>query len=238
MPNPHFQNHPLRAGRDNPNKWFDEFPIGFHPDYVWFFDDFTQVALDTTNAWTSIADGSTTTAILADTANGWLNMASPATDNTGCSIQGNELFKVAADKHIWFETKVQLSDADDMDFYAGLSINFATNPEAVLTATDRIGFQINEANASILCKTEEGGTETSTDSGVDAADATPIVLGFHAVGTGAGTGKVEFFVNRGLVATHTSNITSTELTPAIFMLTGAAAIKTLYTDYVLVVASR
>jgi hypothetical protein len=70
------------------------------------------------------------------------------------------------------------------------------------------GFQIDEGNASILCKTEAGGTETSTDSGVDAANATDVVLGFKI----NGTTQVEFYVNRNLVATHTTNIPVTELT--------------------------
>lgn len=234
MANPHFENQPLRAGKDNPNKWFREFPIGNHPDYIYFHDDFTAVALDETNAWTVVEDGTATSAILADTVGGWLNLTSPATDNTGSSVQGNEIFLPAAGKHIWFETRVQLSDTDDMDFYAGLTVNFATNPEAVLTAANRIGFQINEANASILCKTESGGTETSTDSGEDAVDATAVKLGFHV----EGTSKVEFFVDRVLVATHTTNIPTTEMAPAAFMLTGAAAIKSLYVDYITVVASR
>lgn len=230
----------LHAGKDSPRKWFSEMPIDKNPDYVVFWDDFTGVAHDQTNDWTVVKDTGASVAIEADTAGGRLLFSSAATtDNDGSSIQGNEIFVVTADKRIWFETKLQVSDADQMDVFAGLSVNFSTNPEAVLTAADRIGFQINDGNASILCKTEEGGTETSTDSGQDAADATDVTLSFLVSGTGAGTGKVEFFVNRRLVATHTANITSEELALAAMELSGdATGTKTMSVDYVFCAADR
>ena len=88
----------------------------------------------------------------------------------------------------------------------GLTVNFATNPEAMLTAADRIVFQVDDGDTNIDCVTEKDGTATTTDSGVDIADDTYVTLGFHV----KGTGSVEFFVNRNLVATHTDNIPDDE----------------------------
>ncbi len=65
---------------------------------------------------------------------------------------------------------------------------------------------------------ESGDTETSTDSGQDAVDATDVVLGFRVDGLGI----VEFYIDRILVATHTTNIPTANLAPAVFHLSGNA----------------
>lgn len=231
MANTRFTGAILFAGKP-----FRDMPQGNHPDYIQLWDDFDKVAVDATNDWTVVKDTGAAVAITADTAGGRLGMTSAATtDNDGSSIQGNEIFLPAANKKIWFETLLQSSDADQMDVVAGLTVNFATNPEAALTAADRICFQIDDGNASILCKTESGGTETSTDSGIDAADTTDVRLGIRVVGTGL----VEFYINRSLVASHTTNIPTTELTPALMQLSGnATGTKSMSVDYVMVVAER
>ena len=82
-------------------------------------------------------------ALVADAIGGELALTSTATtDNDGASIQGNEIFAVAADKNIYFETRLKCTDADQTDICAGLTVNFATHPEAMLTAADRIVFQV------------------------------------------------------------------------------------------------
>jgi hypothetical protein len=202
-------NGTILHGNSKARKWFNDLPQAFTPDYVVQWHDFVEVTDDETNLYTVVKDSGASVAIAGDTANGRLLLTSAATtDNDGASIQGNEIWLPATGRTIWFETRLQVSTANDMDVFAGLTVNFATNPEAVLAAADRIGFQIDEGNASILCKTEAGGTETSTDSGVDAVNATDVVLGFKIIDTT----QVEFYVNRNLVATHTTNIPATELT--------------------------
>lgn len=232
----HFTGPVLEKGKRGARKWFDNLPVGWNPDYYGIWDDFTSVAVDLTNDWTQIKDTSASVAIEADTLGGRLLMSSAATtDNDGSSIQGNEIFKVVADKDIWFETKLQVSDADQMDVFVGLTVNFATNPEAALTAADRIGFQIDDGGASILCKTEAGGTETSTDSGQDAADATDVTLGIHVVSNTS----VEFYVDRALVATHTANITTENMAVAAMELSGdATGTKSMAVDYLYCRAAR
>jgi hypothetical protein len=121
-------------------------------------DDFTGIAIDKTNDWTELKDTNATVAIGADVLGGVVVLTSEATtDNDGASIQGNEIFAVAADRDVWFETKLFITDAegDAMDVCVGLTVNFATNPEAMLAAADRIVFQINDGDSNILCKTEK-----------------------------------------------------------------------------------
>jgi hypothetical protein len=122
-----------------------------------------------------------------------------------------------------------------MDMFVGLVQNFATDPEAILTASNRIGFQINDGNASILCKCEAADVETSKDSEIDAVDATDIILGFVVVATTS----IEFYVNRVLVATHTTNIPATEMTAAAFELSGSATgTMSMSLDYIFVAMTR
>ena len=168
-----------------------------------------------------------------------VNLNSTATtDNDGASIQGNEIFAVASGRDIWFETKITPTDAegDAMDICIGLTVNFATNPEAMLTAADRIVFQVDDGDSNIDCVTEKDGTATTTDSGVDVASGTAVTLGFHV----KSTGSVEFFVNRSLVATHTANIPDDEnLALGAMELSGSATgTKSMNIDYMFAAQDR
>jgi|TARA_R110002051_G_scaffold207529_1_gene273304 hypothetical protein len=234
----HFTGPVLYAGVNGSKKWFADLPVGVNPDYVVLMDDFTGIALDATSDWTVVKDSGASAAIGADAESGTLILSSAATtDNDGASVQGNEIFRVASGRDIWFETKCWITDAeeDNMDLCVGLTINFATNPEAMLTATDRIVFQINDGGTSILAITEKNGTETSTDTGLD-AEAFSQTLGFHV----KGTGSVEFFVNRVKVATHTTNIPDDEnLAVAAMQLSGSASgTKSANIDYLLASQTR
>lgn len=216
--------------------FFHNFPLSRDPDYVSLWDDFVMVDDDQTNDWTVVKDSSASVGIVADTRGGELLLSSQATtDDDGSSIQGNEIFAPAAGKEIWFETRIKVADADDMDVFVGLTENFASNPEAVLTASNRIGFQINDGSASILCKSEASDVETSKDSEEDAADATYVKLSFHVVGTSL----IEFFVNRIKVAEIETNIPTANMAVALFELSGSnSGTKTLTADYVMAVMTR
>ena len=195
-----------------------EMPMSINPDYFCIEDDFVY-ELDT--GWVVVKDSGATVAIVADTVGGELAITSAGTtDNDGGSVQGNEIFAVAANKNMFFQTRIKNNDVDQSDICVGFTVNFATNPENMLTATDRIVFQVDDGDASILCKTEKDGTETSTDSGVDMADNTYVKLGIAV----EGTGKVEFFINDNLVATHSANIPDDEnLAIAAMSLSGSAS---------------
>ena len=195
-----------------------EMPISINPDYYCIEDDFVY-ELDT--GWVVVKDSGATVAIVADTIGGELAITSTATtDNDGGSVQGNEIFAVATGKDMFFQTRIKNSDVDQSDICVGFTLNFATHPENMLTATERIVFQEDDGDAAILCKTEKDGTETSTDSGIDMVDDTYVKLGISC----SGTGTVEFFVNDKLVATHSTNIPDDEnLAIAAMSLSGSAS---------------
>ena len=235
----HFTGPILFAGKDGQRQWFENLPVANNPDYLMYMDDFTGIALDTTNDWTLIKDSSATAALGADAENGTLVLTSQATtDNDGASVQGNEIFALSTTRDIWFETKLFITDAegDAMDVCVGLTVNFATNPEAMLTAADRIVFQIDDGDSNIDCVTEKDGTATTTDSGIDIVSGTSVTLGFHV----KGTGSVEFFVNRNKVATHTANLPDDEnLAIGAMELSGSATgTKSMTIDYLMAVQNR
>ena len=214
-----------------------EMPISINPDFFEISDDFVGIVFNSTNDWTVVKDSGATVALVADAIGGELALTSTATtDNDGASIQGNEVFAVATDKNIYFQTRLKCTDADQTDLCAGLTVNFASNPEAMLTAADRIVFQVDDGNASILCITEKDGTETSTDSGIDLVDATYIVLAFSVNGTGA----VKFYINSTLVATHGTNINDDEnMTVAAMSLSGnATGTRVTTLDYIIAAQTR
>ena len=208
----------LYSGYASGYKDLREMQMSINPDYFCLEDDFVY-ELDT--GWTTVKGSGATVAIVADTVGGELGITSAGTtENDGGSVQGNEIFAVAANKNMFFQTRIKNNDVDQSDICVGFTVNFATNPENMLTATDRIVFQVDDGDASILCKTEKDGTETSTDSGVDMVDDTYIKLGIAC----SGTGKVEFFINDNLVATHGTNIPDDEnLAIAAMSLSGSAS---------------
>ena len=235
----HFTGPVLYAGKDGQRQWFENLPVANNPDYLMYMDDFTGIALDTTNDWTLIKDSSATAALGADAENGTLVLTSQATtDNDGASVQGNEIFALSTTRDIWFETKLFITDAegDAMDVCVGLTVNFATNPEAMLTAADRIVFQIDDGDSNIDCVTEKDGTATTTDSGIDIVSGTSVTLGFHV----KGTGSVEFFVNRNKVATHTANLPDDEnfAIGAMELSGSATGTKSMTIDYLMAVQNR
>ena len=195
--------------------WFKNLPLQLNPDYVVQFEDFTGIAVDGTNDWTYSQLTSGTGAILADAVGGWYEIAGTGSDNTGASLQGNEIWQAQASKKIYFET-------------------FATN--------NQIGFLITDGDASIKAVCDSGGTETSTDTGVDLADGSVsggTISGDRRLGfVVTGTGKVEFYVDRVLKVTTTDNIPTSQLTTWVAAVAGEATANKVDCDYLFTAAQR
>ena len=113
--------------------WFQNLPIQINPDYIFKYDDFTGVDIDDTDDWTKQVLNSGTLTLLADHVGGWAKSTGDgSTDNSGGSLQGNEIFMAEASKNIYFETRVAVADADDMD------IQFYVDRVLVTTTTANI----------------------------------------------------------------------------------------------------
>ncbi len=225
----------LELGDRDSREWMRNMPVWGDPDYILFIDDFLGIAIDLTNNWTELEDAGASIAIEGDTLGGRALLSTGAVDNEGTSIQGNEIFEVSVNKELWFETKINLLDAVESEYCSGLTVNFITDPEAILAAPDRIVFEKLDGNSDIICITEFSGVETRKDSGIDIVAATDITLGFRVISDST----VLFYVNRVLVSTHTTNIVNDQnLCLAAFVLAGDAAGTTLAIDYIHCIATR
>ena len=150
--------------------WFTNLPIQSNPDYVFQYEDFTGIAVDGTNDWTYSQLTSGTGAILADAVGGWYEIAGTGSDNTGASLQGNEIWGPEASKNIYFETRIVSTDADQMDVFVGLCENGTLATGVPFATNNQIGFLIVDEAADIYAVCDSGGTETKTDTGIDMAD--------------------------------------------------------------------
>ena len=206
--------------------WFKNLPLQLNPDYVVQFDDFTGIAVDGTNDWTYSQLTSGTGAILADAVGGWYEIAGTGSDNTGASLQGNEIWQAEASKKLYFETRIVSTDADQMDIFVGLCENGALAVGVPFATNNQIGFLVTDGDASIKAICDSGGTETSTDTGVDLADGSVsggTISGDRRLGFAVtGTGKVEFYVDRVLKVTTTDNIPTSQLTTWVAAVAGEA----------------
>ena len=229
-------------------KGLENLQVGVWPDQAVFLDDFTGIVIDATNDWTVVKDTSATVAISADTAAGVVALTSQATtDNDGASIQGNEIFQLptTAGEKLYFESRFFASSTSgsgvgQMDIWVGLTENFATNPENAFLATNRIGFQLDDGSSLTRLISESGGTETETElaAAYNLTDDTYVTLGFIAT-KGTTTDTVQYYYNRNLVGTHTTNVPTALLTPAMVEVSGdATGTKSMSVDYVMAAVDR
>jgi len=220
--------------------------ISMWPDQFTYMDDFYEGAVDTTLKWTIVKDSGASAGIVADAEGGEIALTSAATtDNDGASIQGkHEIFALpsTAGDAIWYETRVKVSDADQMDLLVGMTETFSTNPEAALLSDEIIGFLLTDGSAVIAGITEAGGTRTTVtfDDTTKAtlADDTYITLGFKAT-KGSSTNTVDFYINRKKVGTSTSNVPTENLKLTAMSLSGdATGTKVTTLDYVMAAQDR
>jgi hypothetical protein len=228
--------HTDHASGTDTKYFYTEMPVGWDPDYVYLYDDF--LFQFESNNWETVLDGGASVTLASDELNGAIVISSAATtDDDGGLVQcDEEVFKLESGKRLWAETRVKVSDADQMDFFFGLSTAVATNPENILTTGDRAGFQVDDENASLLAKSEKDNTETSTDTSQDMADDTYVILSIYW----DGVDTIHYLVDRVARATHTTNIPDDEnLSVCMFHLSGdAVGTHTSTWDYVLVIKER
>ncbi len=177
-------------------RWLDA--IG--PDIVKDMDHFTSF---TAADWTITETGAGGTEALTDGAGGLLLLTTDVLDDDAIEMQKlGEAYLLASGKECYFGIKFQAAKATQCDILAGLCVTDAT---LIAGVRDGVYFQKNDGDANIDCVTMKDAASTATDSGVDLAAATDIVLEFYFDGT-----AVSFLINGALVATHTANIPDDE----------------------------
>ena len=196
-----------RAALENLNiaRWNDQFIQ---------FDDYDHGAIDETLRWTIVKDSGAAAAIVADARSGELSLTSAnTTDNDGASIQGKqEYFSLpsTAGNKLYYETRIKMSDVDQMDVLVGLTETFTTNPENALASSNIIGFLLTDGSAVIAGVTEASDTATTVTLDTTLSTLTNdtyVTLGFVATKANSdGNNKVDFYINRKYAGTSTTNI--------------------------------
>lgn len=231
--------------------WRAGMPVVADPDYVVFFEDFTDpvlagesIAIDNTlstaltsiSRWSTVEDSSAVSGRVADSLNGEYQLEGAAVDDEGSSIQTAEHFQLETGKELWFATRLKKEDADLHQMFVGLAKNHATNPEATKAVADRVGFQCFDTNpASIATVTDNSGSETLNLAAGTAVDDTYTELMFHWDGSSV----VRFYQDGSLIETHSTNAPAGEnLGITIFTLNSSGTASLLTVDYVMVVKER
>ena len=227
-------------------RYLEDFVVGSTEDG----QKFSETA-DKGEWFKSSTDGSAGTADICNVADdgpgGILVLTCNDADADLESLQLNgESFKLAAGKPLWFEAKVALLDIDKCDFFIGLAI---TDVDILGGVTDRVGFQ-NLHDGNIKAMVEQNSTEKLEDTLVDIADCAAIA-NFGTVGVKLGffwdgDNTVTFYVDNVLKNSMTDNGTTIvipddeALSPVIEIKThtGAAAVQTVWTDYISIVQAR
>lgn len=137
-------------------------------------------------------------------------------------------------KRAFFRARLKISDATNTAIHAGLIVTSAT-PQA---PTDGLYFlKAAGATTFILRSTVASVSTDLAITGFNFANATYIDFGFSYDGTNV-RAFVNDTVNKGVVAAFAPVLTTALLTPSWGIKNGAAAIKTLSTDFILAATER
>lgn len=216
-------------------EWQSGMPQSGNPDLVVYFNDFLVAQDYSVNDWVittvEAGAGDATEALAADERCGALLLTNDAADNDYDALQSTEeTWTLTAGKQLWFETRMKISDATQSDFFVGLSITDTT----ALAATDQVGFLKADGSTAVSAVSLKDSSGTTTAS-VHTMSTSYVVLGFHW----DGVSKIKFFVNRALVASHTSGVPDDEnLALTIHIQNGEAVAKTCTIDYFYVAMER
>ena len=145
---------------------------------------------------------------------------------------------------LWFEARYYVDSsagvgATAMDTFIGLTENFVTNPENGLDRANRIGFQMSDGSATLQTVVSQTGPVANTFSlpaANNVVDGEYQTVGFTLTkgATTNGTNVAKFYVNRQLVNTETTFITTDLMALAAVSLSGAATgTKSMGVDYIL-----
>jgi hypothetical protein len=178
--------------------------------------DFTETAVSVGAGTSNIAVGTSGA--------GSLVLTCAANENDGIQTQyDGENFKFDGNP-LYFGISLQLNDATQTDFLAGLCI---TDTTLLGGMTDGVYFSKVDASQAVTLELEKDSTATSTAAGT-AADATDIILEFYYDGT-----NIHWFVD-GVQGSSpvTTNLPDDEaLTPSIALLTGEAIANTMTVNW-------
>lgn len=215
------------AKKTNSNQleWYGNLPVGIDPDFPLEYNDF-KVAGDysTTNTTLTLVGTGTAAVGTATNVNGLLSLVT--TNGNGPdsnNLQSKQLtWKLEANKKLWFESNVSISNVSDVDMFIGLSIASTT----LLTATEYVGFRVTTGAATIAAQTCLASTITTVTTGQSAVAGTLVKLGFQF-----DQNVVKFYINRSYVGQSTTNLPTAALAVSANVTANSANARTMVIDY-------
>ena len=219
MAGTHFRNPVMFAGWAENTKWFKDLPVDNNPNFTCYKDDFIYNTLPSSQWSTSIADGGASAGI-SNEVNGAVTLTSAnTTDNNGLAlVKTQNTFQAVAETRdstgaitnpgtvIWYEARIKNNDANATDYGTGLVETFTGT--SGWRSANRISIESNNGEQFYRFVTKNGsGTNQVQYTAYTITDDAYDTVGFRC----DRAGKVEFFVNRVLAATVTSNINTDDM---------------------------
>tara|TARA_R100001480_G_scaffold17805_2_gene27103 strand:+ start:1440 stop:2210 length:771 start_codon:yes stop_codon:yes gene_type:complete len=219
MAGTHFTNAVMFAGLNNNKKWFRDLPVDNNPNYICYKDDFIYNTLPSSEWATSIADGGAAAGISNEVGGAVTLTSANTTDNNGLALvkTANTFQAVAETRNssgqitnpgtiIWYEARIQNNDANATDYGTGLVETFTGT--SGWRSANRISIESNNGEQFYRFVTKDAaGTNQVQHTAYTITDSSYDTVGFRV----DRAGKVEFFVNRELAATVTSNINTDDM---------------------------
>jgi len=220
---------------------FDDFHAVTSNQGVVVNNDAAQATSIDSDLWNSAIGGSSDAIATDSTKTGGVlkfTLGSSAGEETAITApQMGFTIDASSARQIWFEARLQLDDISGAGFFCGLaSNNGAVEATAIDSLEDGVGFNcVTGASPSILAIGAKGNTETTTDTGIDVADATWVILSFHFDGT-----NCHWYVNGVKKVTSSSNLPNdgTIIFPHVEFTSVGTDQDVCYLDYVRCVMER
>jgi len=204
---------------NNNKKWFKDLPVDNNPNYVCYKDDFIYNTLPSSEWSTAIADGGAAAGISNEVGGAVTLTSANTTDNNGIALvkTANTFQAVAETRNssgaitnpgtvIWYEARIQNNDANATDYGTGLVETFTGT--SGWRSANRISIESNNGEQFYRFVTKNAaGTNQVQHTSYTITDSSYDTVGFRVDRAGV----VEFFVNRELAATVTSNINTDDM---------------------------
>ena len=203
------------------------------PYAVTFFDDFVRAdgagsATAGAGAWTGTAINSGTSVILQTKTGGWITLSGAATtDNSGYQLQAPALFAPAAGKTLSFKTRLQASNATEIDIAAGIVT--AVDTDILGGVANGFYFLKADDGTTLVARREVGSTETDvtiTTAFDTAVHTLGFIVYFNSVSSTTPTGSIHWYYDGALVLQQndvTLPETTVRLAPAIMAHSGTGS---------------
>lgn len=177
--------------------------------------------------------GGESTITYGDAHGGTMVLTTDAADYDGINMQYGQGEMIDLDSCKWFgmEARYQVSDADTVDFFMGLTTTdttiLASSSAHAITVAQRVGVYHLDTSAALLY-THDNNTTDTEGTLTTLSDATYVKVGFDIE---VSKGLVNWYVNGTKTVSKYVTLVGTEVRPSLAVRTGSTAAKTFtFTD--------